>query len=123
MPAMLRKAAFLLLLAGCPEPDPNSRPRINGPPVANAGPDRDVNKGATITIDGSTSHDPYGEPLTHGWTQTAGTAVTLTGADTATPSFVVPLVAGELTFRLTVSDGVLEASDSVIFRVVNRPPV
>lgn len=42
------------------------------------------------------------------WTQTAGTSVTLSSADTATPSFTAPTVTEEtsLTFEVTVDDGV-----------------
>ena len=42
--------------------------------------------------------------MTYTWTQTAGTSVTLTGADTATPSFT-PSVADTYTFQLVVNNG------------------
>src|SRR6266545_2070596 len=58
----------------------------NQAPTANAGPDQTVHLGASVTLDGSASTDLNGDPLTHNWTQLSGTPVTLTGANTATPT-------------------------------------
>jgi len=78
----------------------------NRPPIANAGADQtNRDPGATITLNGTASLDPDGGTLTYQWTQTAGTAVTLTGANTATPSFVTPLrITATYTFTLAVTD-------------------
>ncbi|HOA72532.1 MAG TPA: PKD domain-containing protein [Phycisphaerae bacterium] len=97
-------------LWGCPPAPP---PDGNNPPVANAGANQSVRPGATVTLNGSASTDPDGDTLTFSWTQTAGIAVTLDGATTATPTFVAPAVATTLTFELTVSDGQQSDSDSV----------
>jgi hypothetical protein len=92
----------------------------NFPPVANAGPDQSVNPGVAVTLNGSaTDGDLPADTLTFAWTQTAGTAVTLTGANTATPTFTAPGAAGDLTFSLTVTDQAGKTStDSVTVTVV-----
>jgi MYXO-CTERM domain-containing protein len=84
-------------------------------PIADAGPDQTVASGEPVSLDGSNSEDPQNEPLTFAWTQTAGPATTLTGADTATPTFTAPDVAGPTTatFELVVSDGKGSATDTV----------
>jgi MYXO-CTERM domain-containing protein len=106
------------------------RNAVNVAPTADAGPDQTVNEGVLVTLDGRSSSDPDGDPLTYAWAQTAGTPqVTLTGANTAQPAFTAPGVTADalLTFRLTVSDGTLSKTDTVIINVrdtsQNRPPV
>jgi PKD repeat protein len=78
----------------------------NQPPLCNAGPDQTIlDPGVTVSLNGGGSVDPDGGSLTYQWTQTAGPAVTLSGAGTATPSFVSPTATtATYTFRLTVTD-------------------
>jgi hypothetical protein len=80
--------------------------------TANAGPGRTVIAGSTVRLSGEASVDPEGDPLQYSWTQTGGTAVTLTGANTANPTFTAPSVTANtaLTFSLTVTDGTAPAS-------------
>jgi MYXO-CTERM domain-containing protein len=96
------------------------------PPVVDAGPARNVESGAAVALAG-TATDENDDELTYAWTQVSGTAVTLTGADTLTPSFTAPTVTVDtpLVFELTVSDGFQSASDQVTITVLrtNAAPV
>jgi hypothetical protein len=95
----------------------------NTQPVADAGSDRTVRKKTLVTLDGSSSFDLDGDVLTYSWTQTSGPSVTVTGANTATPSFTPPR-SGNYTFQLTVDDndgGI--ATDSVTVTATNTLPV
>jgi LmbE family N-acetylglucosaminyl deacetylase len=80
---------------------------LNRPPIVNAGVDQQVLGGALVSLNGSGSSDPEALPLTFQWSQAEGPAVTLTGANTASPTFTAPQL-GQTTkfvFRLVVSDG------------------
>ena len=87
------------------------------PPTAEAGEDRTVEAGAAVTLSGSAT-DPntaIGDTLTYSWAQTGGTpTVTLTGADTATPSFTAPSQAATLVFTLTVTDSTGETDTDTV---------
>jgi hypothetical protein len=98
-------------------------------PIANAGNDQTVEQGSVVMLDGSESNDPDAAPLplSFVWTQTDGTAIVLSGAESATPSFLADQ-AGTYTFSLTVSDGqATSKADSVTITVqaaaANQPPV
>ncbi len=75
----------------------------NDPPVADAGPDQLNAIPGPITLDGSGSFDPDGDPITFQWAQIAGPGVALTGANTARATFTA--AEGQTyAFRLTVKD-------------------
>jgi hypothetical protein len=101
----------------------------DNPPTANAGADFQVNEGTMgVMLDGTASSDPDGEALTFAWTQLSGPTVTLTGANTATPSFTAPQVdpaGATLEFQLEVCDQAdpteLCATDTVVVTVVDVP--
>lgn len=77
----------------------------NSPPTADAGMDQTVNEGSTVTLSGSGT-DTDGTIASYQWSQTAGPAVTLTNADSATATFTAPRVTGDtvLSFMLVVTD-------------------
>ena len=79
--------------------NPNTDPFA---PTAEAGEAQMVATGAAVALAGS-STGPWGTNVTYAWTRTSGTTVTLTGADTASPSFTAPSTAGDLVFTLTVT--------------------
>ena len=107
----------------------------NAAPVADAGQDRTVVSGATVTLDGSDSSDSDGMVASYRWTRTGGTGnsgVVLTGADTARLRFTADTLAADVdglthVFELVVTDD--EDAESVADMVTvmvtagNAPPV
>lgn len=90
-----------------------------GPPIANAGADRVVEKssaaGAQVILDGSRSSDPEGDRLLYRWTWPGGSA---TGAN---PTVKLPL--GLTIVTLVVEDGTTApVADTVVIGVVRPAP-
>ncbi len=101
---------------------------INPLPVANAGPDQNMEEGEVVILNGLNSIDPDGTIASYEWKQTSGTIVTLSGSTVAQPTFTAPYVNPEgetLIFELTVTDSQgLKSTDSCIINIiwVNDPP-
>src|SRR5690606_12770558 len=99
---------------------------VNRAPVADAGADFAINEREAGELQGSGT-DPDGDSLSYAWTQVDGPASALRRAGEATTGFVAPEVAADTTatFKLTVSDGVDSAEDTVVVTIVhvNRAPV
>jgi hypothetical protein len=88
-------------------------------PTANAGSDRSVSSGASFTLDGQTSSDPEGQPLTYLWQTTSAAVIREpTSAVTAVDGVTGPAT---LTFRLTVTDGAGNSDDDEVVITVLRP--
>lgn len=96
-------------------------PPINTPPTADAGPDQAVSQWTTVQLDGSSSSDQEGDPLSYFWTVVSSPGYTpLSGANTATPSFTANL-SGTYVLSLTVYDGNSTSQPDTV-KVVVAPP-
>ena len=100
---------------------------VNHPPIPEPGDSTSVNEGSLVTLNGSRSYDPDGDPLVaYEWRQTSGFPVILVGANTATATFVAPFLPGGVsagetfTFTLTVSDGELSSTSAELAITVEQ---
>jgi hypothetical protein len=87
----------------------NSFSSTNNAPIANAGPDLEINENMSLALSGSASSDPdIGDSLNFSWKQTAGNPVvdTSAGVDKEVLTFTSPSVSMDTmyTFELTVRD-------------------
>jgi len=93
----------------------------NTAPIGEAGiMQTNVEPFSTVTLDGSSSHDPDADPLTYAWSQTAGPAVTLSSTTAMQPTFIAPatLAGTTLTFQLIVNDGTVNSTADTVDIVV-----
>ncbi|MEA3332167.1 MAG: hypothetical protein U9Q58_01030 [Pseudomonadota bacterium] len=97
-------------------------------PLANAGPDQNVEEATETILDGNNSIDLNYEIVSYHWEQTGGTPVAITAPDNVTSGFVTPMPGSEgesLEFCLTVTNSAgMQTSDYCIVNVVldNSPP-
>lgn len=88
----------------------------NKPPVAQAGADKAIEKGVSITLDGKDSSDPDGQILKYSWN------IDGTVTEAMTVSTPTTWSAGDHTATLTVTDDVGNTdSDTVVITVVDNP--
>jgi len=94
----------------------------NAPPVADAGPNRRVLTGTSVTLDGSGSYDANGTPLTYTWgtlSIPAGSHAVLSNLHADRPTFTAD-VSGSYVFTLRVSDGTAQSDlSTVVISAVN----
>jgi hypothetical protein len=96
---------------------------LNMAPVADAGLSRSVVTGETVQLDGRASSDPENDTLSYRWTlssKPAGSAATLAGATTATPS-LAPDRDGAYAVQLIVNDGKLDSPPANITITAGTP--
>lgn len=90
------------------------------PPIAEAGLGVMAYVGDTVVLNGSSSLDPEGAPLSWSWEQVSGPPVELTKVETDKPSFVVT-APGTMRFQLLVSDGTLYSEPDTVAVVAPDP--
>jgi len=96
----------------------------NAPPVADPGPNQITALGSSITLDGSASYDPDGDPITYDWsfirvgTGSGLVDTDIAGYDTDSAQFT-PDVTGIYILLLVVDDGTDSSFDAVVVRVLN----
>ena len=100
----------------------------NAAPIANAGTDQNVFTSSLVSFSGAGSSDANGDTLSYRWSvlsQPATSDVTITAADTLSPSFT-PIVDGSYVLQLIVNDGTVDSSPDTIMITVqtaNSVPV
>lgn len=100
----------------------------NEAPVASAGANQSVVKGALVTLDGTSSTDPNRNILTFSWamvSRPAGSAAVLSSASSVKPTFVADQ-AGSYVASLRVNDGFESSAETyttVVVSDVNAAPV
>lgn len=119
--------SLVLLLTACGGDDkaapnaasgagPSTPVFANAAPSARAGGNQNVLVGATVTLDGSTSTDSDGDPLTYRWTLIArptNSSAVLSSSSAPRPTLVADL-AGTYTATLVVNDGKTDSLGSIV---------
>ncbi len=100
--------------------------RPNVPPVADAGPDITATVFQRVTLNGTNSYDPDGNPLdaSESWEQISGPEVRLLDADETVANFT-PSQQGQYVFRITITDlqGATDTDDVIVNVVEDIPDV
>lgn len=97
----------------------------NHAPIARAGADQDISGNTAVTLNGDASSDADGDSLSYSWTQLSGPAVALNSADQVQSGFQAPAVSTDtpLEFQLSVNDGELSGSDTVVVTLLAPAPI
>jgi hypothetical protein len=100
---------------------------FNIKPVANAGPDQSVHANSLVTLDGSGSSDPDGNPITYAWSflsRPAGSTASFSNPAAVNPTFVADQP-GDYQVQLIVTDslGVASQPDQVVISTTNSVPI
>ncbi|MHC1725307.1 MAG: PKD domain-containing protein [Syntrophobacteraceae bacterium] len=107
-------------------PDTVTISTSNTAPVANAGPDQTVHWNVNVVLDGSTSSDVDGNPLTFLWsfvTKPVGSTAAISDATIVNPGFKADLP-GDYIIQLVVNDGFISSTpDTVHITTSNTTPV
>ena len=103
-------------------PDSTALPQ---PPSADAGMDRRVETGTTVTLDGTASTDPNGDALVYAWSLAARPADSEAVLENATAPRATLTIdePGSYRVELVVSDGNAESTDTVLIATTDTPPV
>lgn len=99
----------------------------NQPPEAHADDRVSIRAGSVMTLNGSGSFDPDGDPLSFAWRQIGGQTVVLSSTTAPKPTFTAPLTAAGQTlgFALKVSDDKSASTTTTVSVQVtddNNPP-
>jgi len=100
---------------------------FNRPPIASAGPDQSVHANTVVTLDGSGSSDPDGDPITYAWSflsRPAGSSAAFSNPTIVNPTFVADQP-GDYVIQLIVTDSLGAASqpDQVTISTLNSAPI
>ena len=96
---------------------------INTPPTVDAGQNRAVNEGDTLTLNG-TAFDADGDALTYLWSHDSDSEIILDSPSSTSVSFTVPQVTSNatVTFTMTVTDEHnATGSDAVVIAILDVP--
>jgi hypothetical protein len=97
-----------------PPPAPPTPAPGNRAPETNAGADKSTVEEQDVTVDGSRTNDPDGDPLSYTWQLVSAPSGSTIAIQANTPTFVFrPDVPGTYQLRLTASDGRSNTSDTM----------
>ena len=99
------------------------RDSANRPPTVDAGSNRTVTEGDTVSLSGTASDTDPEDTLAYQWTHNSSLAITLADAAALETTFTAPAVSANTTvlFTLNVTDGTVHVADTVTITIADRP--